>query len=393
MQRYNSSIIGKKSSVSDLSASGIFSANNIADEVRASNWPFLEDTLFPFYVNSVMPFSVSRALTNSSNSAAHRYGPTHAQMQSWVQGTSNGGPGYSWATGYNYFYGQATGFQLWKVPINGTYELEAKGGSGGATDNPIFRGQGQIAKARFALTQSDMIVVAVGQGVPDMLGDHCNGAGGGTFITILPNSSASYPAAIPLVVAAGAAGGTSDGGGTNPSTTATSRTIAASNTTGNVSYTGLCTDPVSATQTASFAQQYGHSRQGTLDGRNSGQDTVLGGAFFGTHSNNSLFSSSMGAMWGNGLAGGQSSNSLSGNGGFGGGSGGSDESGNASGGFTTGQSFDGPSCSAGGFINTGHTKYVSHTGFSLSPATTTFQATDYMSSDQYQGYAKITRIS
>ncbi|MDB4342566.1 hypothetical protein OAA20_00625 [bacterium] len=389
MQRYNSSVIGKKSSVSNTSASGIFSANNVADEIREGNWPYLETALFPFPVNSVMPFSVSRALTNSANSAEHRYGPTHAQMQSWVQGTSNGGPGYSWATGYNYFYGQSTGFQVWKVPVNGTYELEAKGGSGGATDNPIFRGQGQIAKARFVLAQSDMIVVAVGQGVPDMLGDHCNGAGGGTFITILPNSSASYPAAIPLVVAAGAAGGTSDGGGANPSTSSSSRTIAASNTTGNVSYTGLCTDPVSATQTAAFAQQYGHSRQGTLQSL----QTVLGGAFFGTHSNNSNFGSSMGAMWGNGLAGGQRSNNTAGNGGFGGGSGGSDEAGNASGGFTTGQSFDGPSCSAGGFINTGHSKYSSHTGFSLAPTTTTFQAADYMTSYQYQGYAKITRIS
>lgn len=393
MQRYNSSVIGKKSSVSDSSASGIFSVNNAADEKRENNWPVLETALYPFAVGSVMPFSVSRGLSNSNVSNEHRYGPTHAQMQSWVQGTSNGGPGYSWATGYSYFYGQATGFQLWKVPVNGTYELEAKGGSGGATDNPIFRGRGQIAKARFALSHSDMIVVAVGQGVPDMLGDHCNGAGGGTFITILPNSSASYPAAIPLVVAAGAAGGTSDGGGANPSTTATSRTIAASSTTGNVSYTGLCTDPVSATQVSNFAQQYGHSRQGTLDGSSGGVNTVLGGAFFGTHSNNSNKSSSMGAMWINGLAGGDRSNSTAGKGGFGGGSGGSDESGNASGGFTTGQSFDGPSCSAGGFINTGHTKYVSFTGFSLAPATTTFQATDYMSSSQYQGYAKITRIS
>ena len=393
MQRYNSSIIGKKALVSDTSASGIFSANNMADELKEANFPVFENALFSFPVGSVMPFSVSRAISNSSNSSAHRYGPTHAQMQSWVQGTSNGGPGYSWATGYNNFYGQATGFQLWKVPIAGTYELEAKGGSGGATDTPIFRGRGQIAKARFALAKSDMIVVAVGQGVPDMLGDHCNGAGGGTFITILPNSSASYPAAIPLVVAAGAAGGTSDGGGSDPTTASTSRTIAASSTTGNVSYTGFCTDPISAANVSDFAQQYGHSRQGTLDGRNSGQDTVLGGAFFGTHSNNSIFGSSMGGMWGNGLTGGQRSNNASGNGGFGGGSGGSDESGNAAGGFTTGQSFDGPSCSGGGFINSGHTKYVSNTGFSLAPATTTFQATDYMTSYQYQGYAKITRIS
>lgn len=41
MQRYNSSIIGKKSSVSSTSASGIFSVNNVADEVRDSDWPNL----------------------------------------------------------------------------------------------------------------------------------------------------------------------------------------------------------------------------------------------------------------------------------------------------------------------------------------------------------------
>lgn len=41
MQRYNSSVIGKKSSVSNSSASGIFSVNNAADENRSSNWPGL----------------------------------------------------------------------------------------------------------------------------------------------------------------------------------------------------------------------------------------------------------------------------------------------------------------------------------------------------------------
>ena len=222
-----------------------------------------------------------------------------------------------------------------------------------------------------------------------MLGDHCNGAGGGTFITILPNSSAARTAAIPLVIAAGAAGDTSDGGGADPLTSSSIRTIAASSTTGNVSYTGLCTDPTSANANTPFAQQYGHSRQGTL----AATRTVLGGAFFGTHSNNSTFSSTHGGMWGDGLEGGEKSNNTAGNGGFGGGSGGSDEAGNSSGGFTTGQSFDGPSSSAGGFINTGHSKYSSHTGFSLAPATTTFQDGDFMTSYQYQGYAKITRIS
>ena len=39
MQRYNSSVIGKKSSVGSSSASGIFSANNIADEKRTNDWP------------------------------------------------------------------------------------------------------------------------------------------------------------------------------------------------------------------------------------------------------------------------------------------------------------------------------------------------------------------
>ena len=39
MQRYNSSVIGKKATISAASATGIFSLNNIADEQRASNWP------------------------------------------------------------------------------------------------------------------------------------------------------------------------------------------------------------------------------------------------------------------------------------------------------------------------------------------------------------------
>ena len=41
MQRYNSSVIGKKSSVGVGSASGIFSVNNASDEQRNGNWPSL----------------------------------------------------------------------------------------------------------------------------------------------------------------------------------------------------------------------------------------------------------------------------------------------------------------------------------------------------------------
>ena len=41
MQRYNSSVIGKKSSVGVSSASGIFSVNNASDEQRNGDWPSL----------------------------------------------------------------------------------------------------------------------------------------------------------------------------------------------------------------------------------------------------------------------------------------------------------------------------------------------------------------
>lgn len=46
MQRYNSSIIGKKSTVSASSATGIFSMNNVADERRLENWPIVKKSQY-----------------------------------------------------------------------------------------------------------------------------------------------------------------------------------------------------------------------------------------------------------------------------------------------------------------------------------------------------------
>ena len=61
--------------------------------------------------------------------------------------------------------------------------------------------------ADFNLTQDEKLILVAGQGVPNFDGDHCNGGGGASWVM----SGDTYTTAIPLIVANGAGGDTSDG--------------------------------------------------------------------------------------------------------------------------------------------------------------------------------------
>ena len=229
----------------------------------------------------------------------------------------------------------------------------------------------------FNLTKGEKLILAAGQGVPDYDGDHCNGAGGASWVM----SGSDYTTAIPLIVANGAGGDTSDGSTKiQPNTTLGSdiTVTPSSGEGGGAAVTGKQTTPVLGGSATTGRGSQNASKPNSAGWLSDGADagvTGCGGHCFRTD-----------------LIGGVRSNSTAGYGGFGGGSGGEDESGSAGGGFTGAHGEDNTSNTGHGssFVNDDNQGNVS---VALGQATTTFQNTDYTSEDQYQGWIKIEFIS
>ena len=319
-------------------------------------------------------FTVSRALTNSATSDTHRFGPTQTQVRAWLSGTSNGGGGHSWAN--TYVDCPQDGYQRWTIPKTGKYRITAKGGGSGKSDSPDDYMLGVKVIADFNLTKDEKLILAAGQGVPDYSGDHCNGGGGASWVM----SGSDYATAIPLIVANGAGGDTSDGPNKAQANVTLGNSITVTPTSGEGGGSAVTGKQTSSTLPGSTA---GRGSQNTSrpnsggwlsDGNDAGENNV-GGHGFRTD-----------------LEGGIRSNNTAGSGGFGGGSGGEDESGSAGGGFTGAYGEDGTGNTGHGssFVNDDNQGNVS---VALAQATTTFQNTNYTSEDQYQGWIKIEFIS
>ena len=100
---------------------------------------------------------------------------------------------YSWLTNTDYFAMPQNGFQLWTVPEDGDYIIEAKGASGGSVSYPgnsstsfyARGGGGATLTATFSLTAGDKLLIATGQHGTRMWNYPSGGAaggGGGTFV-------------------------------------------------------------------------------------------------------------------------------------------------------------------------------------------------------------------
>ena len=85
MQRYNSSVIGKKSSVGPVSASGIFSVNNISDEQRNSNWPSLVSY---FLLSNITYDNINFSLTSQDSDPIDVYLNTNGTKM-YILGRTN----------------------------------------------------------------------------------------------------------------------------------------------------------------------------------------------------------------------------------------------------------------------------------------------------------------
>ena len=309
-------------------------------------------------------FTVARALTNSYSSTDHMYGPTQTQVLNWMTGSSNGSSNYTWADVYVDVPTQ--GYQRWTVPKTGTYRIKARGAHAGYTDSPYDYMRGVTVQADFDLSASDKLLIAVGQGVPNYSGEHCNGGAGASWVAL----GDTIATALMLLVGNGAGGDTSDGSTKGQPNTTLNTSVSS---VGGV--TGLQTTPINSTasigyggNSGAYPNSGGYLGDGTVT---TSANTSHGGGFRGTKA----------------LVGGTRSNSTAGYGGFGGGSGGYDEYGSAGGGFTGAHGQDNTTV-------TGHgSSFIRNTGANqsctLNASTTTWQATDYTSTDQYQGWVHV----
>ena len=98
--------------------------------------------------------------------------------------------------------------------------------------------RGVTVQADFSLNMDDKLLIAVGQGVPNYDGDHCNGGAGATWIAL----GDTIATALMLLVGNGAGGDTSDGGTKSQPNTALNRSVT---NVGGVS--GLETTPINST--------------------------------------------------------------------------------------------------------------------------------------------------
>ena len=140
-------------------------------------------------------FQFSSFTFKSLVSRGSRNGPSSGQMTS-------GYSGEPWNDGTNFVQGGYQGYQLWTVPKDGNYQIEAGGAKGGKDLN---YGQTNLWGAKisgtFSLTKGDQLEMVVGAGGGQYYSPHGNeaGGGGGSFIK---NSTTNT-----LLLVAGGGGG------------------------------------------------------------------------------------------------------------------------------------------------------------------------------------------
>ena len=111
----------------------------------------------------------------------------------------------SWTDDTDYFNvtGDYNGIQMWTVPATGTYRIDAYGAQGASGDGSYVGGKGARMRGDFALTQGEIIRIAVGQkGLGQSSGR--NGGGGGASWVI----QSPYTDTTAILVIAGGGSGT-----------------------------------------------------------------------------------------------------------------------------------------------------------------------------------------
>jgi hypothetical protein len=184
--------------------SGAASGTSTPVTIRASDGTVFTDRSFTIAtVAPLYPFT-SHTFTNAS--ATGRYGPTLTQMRTAYSSAS-------WSADTNYFNQAGNqGYQLWTVPLDGTYRIAAIGASGGlmsgsgSTNSP---GKGAYIIADFYFVKSTKIVIIVGQRGEDTVVDGGQSSGGGGATWVLKENFSMSSSDVYMIAG---------GGGGSPST-------------------------------------------------------------------------------------------------------------------------------------------------------------------------------
>jgi len=156
-----------------------------------------------FKTNGLYPFT---SFTFTSAGVSGSNPPTLQQLRAAYTGSVSGSV---FASSPAYFTtGSFQGYQIWTVPFDGTYEIEAAGSRSGTAIYPVgtpktFWG-GAIIRGRYNLTQGQKVVMVVGQPAltPSTAATAYNGpgGGGGTYIVLSGSNT-------PIIIAGGAGAG------------------------------------------------------------------------------------------------------------------------------------------------------------------------------------------
>jgi hypothetical protein len=156
-----------------------------------------------FKSNGLYPFT-SFTFTTAGVSGSNP--PTLQQLRAAYTGSVSGSV---FASNPSYFTtGSFRGYQIWTVPFDGTYEIEAAGARSGIAVYPVgtpktFWG-GAIIRGRYNLSQGQKVVMVVGQNAlsPTTSATAYNGpgGGGGTYVVLSGSNT-------PIIIAGGAGAG------------------------------------------------------------------------------------------------------------------------------------------------------------------------------------------
>lgn len=128
-------------------------------------------------------------------------GPSRTLAKSLLTGT-----GVSAWKNDTSFFDTSNGIQLWTVPQDGLYRIQARGAKGGRGEQSlgqgknVIPGRGAVIQGSFNLIAGQIIKIMVGQigGDGGSSGNYAGGGGGGSFVTDSSNN--------PLIIAGGGNG-------------------------------------------------------------------------------------------------------------------------------------------------------------------------------------------
>ena len=171
----------------------IGSGITIGSNIRVGDLPTIPYQDPALYSFSTFTFQTANVVGPTGVTGAQLFGNTYSNVgNTWLQNTS--------------YFNVVNGYQYWTVPQDGNYQITAAGARSAIsnwTTNPTtvnMYGRGATISGTFALTQGQVLAIAVGQPAANVtFASYVAGGGGGGTFVVLGNT-------FPLVVAGGGGG-------------------------------------------------------------------------------------------------------------------------------------------------------------------------------------------